>query len=145
MQRYDAQKIHGRRIHALCALCSALLIASSAWSLSAQTSAPGATDDAKPDSAGGAPADDPDDASSRHAAGGMIPPAPAGKGRVRNLEVEAQQCKEAGEALQLYKLFLADAKTTAEEKDQARQRMGFWEQAARDDLVRVGKKWYTKA
>jgi S1-C subfamily serine protease len=74
--------------------------------------------------------------------GKSVTPAKAtGKGRVKALEDKAQQCREAHEALQLYKDFLAAPDTTPEENEQAQARLEFWEQAARDRLIRVGKKW----
>ncbi len=68
----------------------------------------------------------------------------ASKGRDKALEAEAQQCKTAAEALLTYKIFVADPDTTDEEKEQVKTRLEYWEQAAKDDLVRVGKKWIPK-
>lgn len=78
-------------------------------------------------------------------AGGRGSAAGAGKDRVRVLEADAQECRTAEEALLLYKIFLADSKNTAADKAQARGRLAYWEQAARDNLVRVGKKWIPSA
>jgi S1-C subfamily serine protease len=71
----------------------------------------------------------------------VTPPAPAGKGRVKAVEVDAQQSREATESVLLYRIFMSAAETTAEEKKQAQARFEFWEQVAKDDLVRVGKQW----
>lgn len=64
--------------------------------------------------------------------------------RIRALETNAQKCQTADEALSLYKIFLAGSDVTAEEQEQARPRLEFWQQAAADQLVRVGLKWMTK-
>ncbi len=39
---------------------------------------------------------------------------------------------------------MADPETTAEEKERAQPKLEFWEQAVKDDLIRVGKKWMSK-
>jgi len=70
---------------------------------------------------------------------------PGDKGRVQALEAEAQQCKVADEALLLYRIFMSDPDTTDEEKEEARPRLEYWEQAVKDELVRSGKKWIPKA
>jgi len=70
---------------------------------------------------------------------------PGEKDRTKALEAEAQQCKAADEALLLYRIFMADPETTAEEKEKALPRLEFWEQAVKDELIRVGKKWMTKS
>lgn len=81
-----------------------------------------------------------------------LPAAPkpaAGKGnaksRTKALEADAQQCKTADEALLIYKMFASDPDTTAEEKEELQPRLEYWEQAAKDELVHVGKKWLKKA
>jgi S1-C subfamily serine protease len=90
-------------------------------------------------------ADDEREAAATKATGKSVtPPPPSGKGRVKTVETDAQQCREAEEALLLYRIFMADAETTAEEKEQAQPRLEFWEQAARDDLIRVGTKWMSR-
>jgi S1-C subfamily serine protease len=63
------------------------------------------------------------------------------KDRVPALETEAQQCKTAEEALLVYQIFMSDSETTDEEKERARPRLEYWEQAAKDQLVRSGKNW----
>jgi tetratricopeptide (TPR) repeat protein len=67
------------------------------------------------------------------------------KNRGKSIEADAQQCKTADEALLVYKLFLSDSDTTADEKKDAQPRLEYWEQAANDELVHVGKKWIKKA
>jgi S1-C subfamily serine protease len=87
----------------------------------------------------------PRDPGARRTARVMIPKKPTGKGRVKTLETDAQQCKTAEEALLLYRIFLAAPDTTAAEKTQVQSRLEFWEEAAGDDLVRVGTEWMPKA
>jgi S1-C subfamily serine protease len=67
------------------------------------------------------------------------------KDRAKALEAEAQQCKTADEALLVYKFFMSDSETTTAEKERAQPRLEYWEQAVKDELVRVGKKWVPKA
>ena len=98
---------------------------------------PGAEKSATPDA--------PRDPGARRTAKIMTPKKPTGKGRVKALETDAQQCKTAEEALLLYRIFLAAPDTTAAEKAQVQSRLEFWEQAAGDDLVRVGTDWMPKA
>src|SRR5262249_18541742 len=76
---------------------------------------------------------------------GAAPKSGEKKDRAKALEAEAQQCKTADEALLLYKFFMTNPETTAADKEQAQNRLEFWEQAAKDELVRVGKKWVPKA
>ena len=66
------------------------------------------------------------------------------KGLVKLLEMKAQQCRTAEEAVLLYKVFIADSKTSADDRNQAQQRLEYWEGAVKDELVRVGKKWIPK-
>jgi S1-C subfamily serine protease len=89
-------------------------------------------------------ADEPRRQEPKRTAKAVTPVKPGGKGRAKALEIDAQQCKEAGEALLLYKIFMSDPETTAQEKEEVRARLEFWEQAARDELARVGKKWVPK-
>ncbi len=70
---------------------------------------------------------------------------PKAKNRLPALEAEAQQCKVAEEALLVYKIFMSDPETTDEEKEKAKPRLEYWEQAAKDDLVRSGKNWIPRA
>jgi S1-C subfamily serine protease len=39
---------------------------------------------------------------------------------------------------------MSDPATTEQEKEEAQTRLEFWQEAARDELVRVGKKWFPK-
>ncbi|MBS0204801.1 MAG: trypsin-like peptidase domain-containing protein [Planctomycetes bacterium] len=75
------------------------------------------------------------------------PPAvarPVTSSKVKVLEANALKCQSAEEALTLYKFFMSDPGTTADEKEQAQTRFEYWEQAAVDQLVRVGTKWMTR-
>lgn len=84
-----------------------------------------------------------DDAPKAGAKGGKSGAAgkPGVKSRLRNVEAEAQQCKTAAEALLVYKIFVSADDTTNEEKAEAQPRLEYWQQAVKDELVRVGKKW----
>ncbi|MDB5346798.1 MAG: hhoB [Schlesneria sp.] len=64
--------------------------------------------------------------------------------KVKTLEANALKCQTAEEALILYKFFMAAPDTTTEEKEQAQTRYEYWDQAAIDQLVRVGPKWMAK-
>jgi len=103
----------------------------------------GATDSA--DSAGTDATSPAGEADPKRTGKSLIPPAPAGKGKAKALETQAQQCKTGPEALELYTIFLANPDTSAEDKKAAEQRLEFWQQVAKDDLVRVGKKWIDRA
>jgi S1-C subfamily serine protease len=64
--------------------------------------------------------------------------------KIKTLEANALKCQTAEEALVLYKFFMAAPDTTTEEKEQAQTRYDYWDQAAIDQLVRVGPKWMAK-
>lgn len=64
--------------------------------------------------------------------------------RAKAVEAEAQKLRTADEALAHYKEFLAADDTTEKEKEDAQPRLEYWEQAAKDGLVRVGAKWIPK-
>jgi S1-C subfamily serine protease len=68
----------------------------------------------------------------------------AAKNRAKSIEADAQQCKKADEALLIYKMFFSDSETTEDEKKEAQPRLEYWEQATKDELVHVGKKWIKK-
>jgi S1-C subfamily serine protease len=104
---------------------------------------PNATTGVPPDNS--ATPDDTRDAAPRRTGKVMTPKKPTGTGRVKSLETDAQQCKTAEEALLLYQIFMATPETTAVEKTQIRSRLEFWEEAAREGLVRVGTQWMPKA
>ncbi|MGE5192355.1 MAG: trypsin-like peptidase domain-containing protein [Deltaproteobacteria bacterium] len=104
--------------------------------------APDTTPDAEKPTATDAP---PRDSGARRTAKTVTPKKPTGKGRVKALEIDAQQCQTAEEALVLYRIFIAAPETTAAEKAQVQSRLEFWEQAAKDELVRVGTEWMPKA
>jgi len=107
----------------------------------AETAATGDTaSDADDEDAG----EEPRAAPSKTKSKSVTPPKASGKGKAKTLEDKAQQCREAREALALYTEFMSAAGTTPEELEQARPRFEFWQQAARDGLVRVGKKWMAK-
>jgi tetratricopeptide (TPR) repeat protein len=74
-----------------------------------------------------------------------LPPLPEGNDRPALLEQTAQQLRTAKDALAYYELFLADASTTDAEKEAAQSKLKTWQQAADDDLVRVGKRWLTRS
>jgi S1-C subfamily serine protease len=101
--------------------------------------------DASADSEKPATTDDAHDAGVRPTGKVVTPKKPTGTGRVKALETDAQQCRTAEEALLLYQIFIAAPETTAAEKAQVRQRLEFWEDAAREGLVRVGTQWMSKA
>ena len=74
----------------------------------------------------------------------LKPTRPVTSQKVKTLEANALKCQTAEEALALYKFFMAAPETTADEKEQAQGRYDYWEQAAVDQMVRVGPKWMAK-
>ncbi len=64
--------------------------------------------------------------------------------KVKSLEASALKCQTAEEALVIYKIFMAAPDNTEDEKQQAQARYEYWDQAATDQLVRVGPKWIPK-
>lgn len=95
-----------------------------------------------------APATAPDEAASDRVAlvdtKASNPGAPLTSPKLKALEAAAMKCQTAEESLVLYKIFLANPDTTAEEKEQAQARYDHWEGASADQLVRVGLKWMGK-
>ncbi len=115
----------------------------SAEATKSEPTAPEATSTTKP-----APTPD-KNSSGNSTKGASKPPAapakPITSQKVRAVEVNAQKCQTADEAVLLFKIFVADAGTTTDEKAQAQSRLDYWEQAATDQLVRIGTKWIPKA
>ena len=72
------------------------------------------------------------------------PVKPVTSQRVRLLESNALKCQAAEEAMVLYRIFMVDPATTEDEREQAQARLEHWDQAASDQLVRVGTKWMSK-
>lgn len=73
-----------------------------------------------------------------------MPSTPINSAKVRALEANAQKCQTAEEAAVLYRIFMVAPETTEDEREQAGARLEYWEQAAADQLVRVGPKWMPK-
>jgi S1-C subfamily serine protease len=72
------------------------------------------------------------------------PTKPVTSQKVKTLEANALKCQTAEEAQTLYKFFMAAPESSADEKEQAQGRYDYWEQAAVDQMVRVGPKWMAK-
>lgn len=66
---------------------------------------------------------------------------PATLGDLRRLEAEAQNCKTARAAAQLYAAFLARPNLSPEVQRAAEENLNRWQTMARTNMVRLGKKW----
>jgi Flp pilus assembly protein TadD len=70
-----------------------------------------------------------------------LPALPKGKDRLPALEAAAQQYRTAQKGAALYRLFLADDSTTAEEKAAVKEKMEAWAKAEQEGLIRIGRRW----
>ena len=64
-----------------------------------------------------------------------VPPVIAG------VERDALRCRTAVEAVEVYRLFLADERLTAEQRSAAERRASAWSERATKHLVRLGDRW----
>lgn len=65
-------------------------------------------------------------------------------GPLEQVEADAQACRTAAEAVQVYKIFLANPKLPAELRKPAQKRLAEWQAMEEQDMRRLGRKWITQ-
>ena len=63
---------------------------------------------------------------------------------LQQLEADAVSCRTAAEAVQVYRIFLANQKLPAAQRKQAEERLRHWEKLEEEKRLRLGKKWVTE-
>lgn len=64
---------------------------------------------------------------------------------LEQVEADAQACRTAAEAVQVYKIFLANPKIAAEDRKPAEKRLAEWVEMEEREMRRLGKKWVTQS
>ena len=65
-------------------------------------------------------------------------------GPLEQLEADAQSCRTAAEAVQVYKIFLANPKLPADQRKAAEKKLAQWKVMEDEKQLRLGKKWVTE-
>ncbi|NBX26461.1 MAG: tetratricopeptide repeat protein, partial [Planctomycetes bacterium] len=65
-------------------------------------------------------------------------------GPLEGVEADAQSCRTAAEAVQVYRIFLATPKLPADVRKAAEKRLAEWVAMEKQEMRRLGKKWITQ-